>query len=194
MENFILEETILTPLECDEIINLIEAHRDKMIDKQQYGETDNVACKVLILADLVAQETEKAKEIDNLVFSKINKFLNDTVLPYFSTKEAYVPIANFHDSGYELREITGATRPHQDGAMPTNNPKYTQTTYRVGTIVLSLTDSDDFLHFPIQNASLKLTKGKIIFFPPFWTHPHHSSYGGKTTYRIQTWLYASDFQ
>jgi hypothetical protein len=193
MENFIIEDTALTSEECDKIVAFIKDNEDKFVDRG-YNNLNSVMARTIVLSALIDTEIPGAKEIDDLIYTNVNKFLSETVFPYFRNNNSDIPLSNLHDSGYELREIVGTTHLHQDGVMPKHDDKYTQLTYRVGTLVLSLYDSKDTLAFPNQQKEFKLTKGKILFFPPFWTHPHFTNYGGEKTYRVQSWLYASDVQ
>lgn len=193
MENFIIEDTILTPEDCDKIVTFIEANQDKFITRS-YNNLNSVMAKTIVLGNLVDTNVNGAKEIDDLICANTTKFLVETVIPYFQSIKSDIPLPNLHDCGYELREISGATQLHQDGGMPKLTEQYSQATYRVGTIVISLHDSKDTLVFPNQEKEFNLTKGKVLFFPPYWTHPHFTNYGGEKTYRIQTWVYASDIQ
>ena len=45
-------------------------------------------------------------------------------------------------------------------------------------------------YFPNQDVTIKLKKGQIITFPPFWTHPHATKTLENNTFRytINTWL------
>lgn len=192
MENFILEKVILTSEECDKIVSFFETNEDKAV-QMNYHKKNQVECTTLLVSRLVDEKVEGALLVDSLIHQAISQFLSNTVFPYFKNIEAPMPNFNLHDSAYELRQVTGATKVHQDGIEPKiPNSQYTQITYRVGTIIISLHDSKDKLYFPCQDTAVSLTKGKIIFFPPFWTHPHRTEYGGEKTHRVQTWLYASD--
>mgnify|MGYP003968137707 CR=1 FL=1 len=55
--------------------------------------------------------------------------------------------------------------------------------------------NDDYeggiFHFPNQKISVKLKKGQLIAFPPYWTHLHGVEAVINNTYRytINTWLF-----
>ena len=61
------------------------------------------------------------------------------------------------------------------------------------SIIICLNDDyeDGEFYFPIQDFRIKLKKGQIIAFPPYWTHQHMVSTPTNNTYRytINTWLY-----
>ena len=52
---------------------------------------------------------------------------------------------------------------------------------RKGIPTLSLLGclNDDYeggeICFPVQNRNIKMKKGDILAFPPYWTHPHYSN-------------------
>lgn len=94
------------------------------------------------------------------------------------------------DSGYQLRKIYGETRIHKDGTFD-NNKNINNT--RCISLIIALNDDYEGgeFYFPIQNIKVKLKKGQIIAFPPYWTHPHCTMELLNRTYRytINTWLY-----
>ena len=61
------------------------------------------------------------------------------------------------------------------------------------SIIIALNDDYEGgeFYFPTQDFKIKLKKGQIIAFPPYWTHPHmvDSPTDGTYRYTINTWLY-----
>jgi predicted 2-oxoglutarate/Fe(II)-dependent dioxygenase YbiX len=106
-------------------------------------------------------------------------------------------------SKYIYRKIYGNTREHIDGLTdirsPTNlhvihnNKKNESIMIRSITFIFSL--NDDYiggeLKFPYYDLSIKLKKGSVIIFPPYWTHKHSSNNLENDTYRytVTTWGY-----
>ena len=104
-------------------------------------------------------------------------------------------------SGFCFRKIYGNTRQHSDGIhlLETNkNVKYIKNNKdssvffaRNCSFVISLNDNYDggLFRFPVQDVELKLKKGSIIVFPPYWTHPHETSELENDTFRytVNSW-------
>ena len=61
------------------------------------------------------------------------------------------------------------------------------------SIIIALNDDYEggIFHFPYQDFNVKLKKGQLIAFPPYWTHLHgvESPANGTFRYTINTWLY-----
>jgi len=107
-----------------------------------------------------------------------------------------------HDDMY-FRKIYGETRLHADSIYGTpikdegawyvtENLEYGEQTYeRQFAMVFSLNDDHDggVFEFPYQDVSLKLKKGSVILFPPYWTHPHRVTDPNNTIrYTVNTWF------
>lgn len=103
-------------------------------------------------------------------------------------------------SGYILRKIKGATRLHSDGITDyyDANVTFVKDNYvgpykmvRNASVVFALNNDYEggtFI-FKNQNVSVKLSKGSVIIFPPFWTHPHEVTELHNNTFRytLNTW-------
>jgi len=105
-----------------------------------------------------------------------------------------------YNSGYDLRKIHGKTRCHTDGLFEiyTSNVTFVDEPYideyrmiRFMSIIFALNHNHEggIFRFPYHNISIKLRKGSVLLFPPFWTHPHEVSSVENNTYRytINTW-------
>ena len=62
---------------------------------------------------------------------------------------------------------------------------------RNASMIFALNDDYDGgeFHFPCQDIHIRMKKGSVIIFPPYWTHPHEVSCIRNGTYRytINTW-------
>jgi hypothetical protein len=62
---------------------------------------------------------------------------------------------------------------------------------RFMSIIFALNDNHDggIFRFPNHDISIKLKRGSVLLFPPFWTHPHEVStvYNNTHRYTINTW-------
>jgi hypothetical protein len=104
------------------------------------------------------------------------------------------------NTGYDLRKIYGKTRYHIDNISEIMNSNITfikqgkideYRMVRNSSIIFTLNDDYDggeFI-FPYQQVSIKLKKGSVILFPPYWTHPHETNplLHGTFRYTITTW-------
>jgi hypothetical protein len=106
----------------------------------------------------------------------------------------------FDNTGYILRRIYGPTRLHSDGITEIYNSNVNfikgkrVDQYRMirnASVVFALNDNYEggIFEFPYQNISVKLDRGSVIIFPPFWTHPHKTTelLNGTVRYTINTW-------
>lgn len=111
---------------------------------------------------------------------------------------------NFN-SGYTLRKIFGPTRLHTDGLYTDkifnilHRLRYddcrviNMNTHIVRNASAVFTLNDDYdgglFCFPELNLSIKLKKGSVIIFPPYWTHRHNTTALLNNTFRytITTW-------
>jgi hypothetical protein len=112
---------------------------------------------------------------------------------------------NFN-SGYTLRKIFGPTRLHTDGLYSdkifniVHRMRYDEcrvinmNTHIVRNASAVFTLNDDYdgglFCFPECNVSIKLKKGSVIIFPPYWTHRHATTDLLNNTFRstITTWF------
>jgi hypothetical protein len=114
-----------------------------------------------------------------------------------------------YNSGYLLRKIYGPTKPHSDGIHSScanrcclnyiaekyskSRELYRKTFVRNSSAIVAL--NDEFaspegatFRFPDFELSLRLKKGSMIIFPPFWTHKHEVSDAKHMFYKKQNEL------
>lgn len=182
--NVFTVENVFTCTQCDEIINYITDNSELWKERDLgYASGNNVECKFLVLKDLVKINFNGASHIDNLIFDRVSAVLKAFHMfnPDFKGN---------HDDGYTLRRIYGGTNRHVDGI----NSKTGGFTNFVRTLSFIVVLNDDYdggiFNFPKQNLKIKVKKGEVILFPPYWTHPHSvSSVGdGQARYTINTWI------
>lgn len=110
-----------------------------------------------------------------------------------------------YNSGFILRKIYGQTREHIDGLYLDKQFNiiqkqfYSESKYKninntvVRNISAVFTLNDDYegglFTFSSHDIQLKLKKGSVLLFPPYWTHRHSTSELLNNTYRytISTW-------
>jgi hypothetical protein len=181
---FIIENNeLITNDLCNELINYINTTNNFSIEKWDVNR--NVNCKYININDI--KETEIKDKFDNSIYKIINYIIN------YLNNEYNIICSG--DSGYCLRKIHGPTRLHKDGINiePIDNRYIPIKKIRTMSIIIALNDDYDGgeFYFPIQDFKIKLKKGQIIVFPPYWTHPHMVDTPENETYRytINTWLY-----
>ena len=136
------------------------------------------------------------KDIE-LRLEKMNKTMEKIV---DVMKEINDKIAFESNSGYCLRKIYGKTRNHIDNISEVynsgitfikNNKMGDYKMVRTASIIFTLNDDYEGgeFKFTYHNVKVKLKKGSVIIFPPFWTHPHETEELLNDTYRytINTW-------
>jgi Golgi nucleoside diphosphatase len=168
---------------CKELINYINNTSNFIIE--EWGNYKNVNCKFIKINNI--NETEIRKKFDDDIYKIINYIIN-----YLNNEYG---ILCSGDSGYCLRKIHGPTRLHKDGISveQIENRYIPIKKIRNMSIIIALNDDYDGgeFYFPVQDFKIKLKKGQIIAFPPYWTHPHMVSgpLNGTYRYTINTWLY-----
>ena len=170
-----------TDAHCSEIINYI-TNNSALWDERELGNTSNVECKFLVLKSMIGCVAE-ATELDKLIFKRVG-----AVLSAFRT--THPEFKGIHDDGYTLRKIYGGTKRHVDGV----HSKTGGCTKLVRALSFIAVLNDDYdggiFNFPTQNLKIKVKKGEVILFPPYWTHPHYVTRvgEGQARYTINTWI------
>jgi hypothetical protein len=176
IDNFIKDE------HCIELVELIIKYSNK---KEKWGNNTNVNCDFLNLEEL--ENKELKEKYDKIIFDYISSFIQLLHNDY--------DISCTGDSGYTLRKIYGPTRFHKDGIGVNliDNRYVPKRKIRNMSVIIALNDDYEggIFHFPNQKISVKLKKGQLIAFPPYWTHLHGVEAVINNTYRytINTWLF-----
>ena len=181
------DENILSSNYCDEIINIIDdIIHNKKNRIEKWESNQNVNCLYFNSDCSKLSNEEKIKKLDDEVFKIISKVI--------SILNKKFGIISTGDSGYCFRKIYGSTRLHKDGVIinPVNN-RLSIKKIRNMSVIIALNgdyEGGEF-YFPKQDYRVKLKKGDIICFPPYYTHPHMVGAPLNRTYRytINTWLF-----
>jgi hypothetical protein len=173
---------VFTVTQCDEIVNYIQKN-SALWQERDVVYNNNVKCKFLTLKDLITSGIPGAKEIDDLIFERVGAVLNAfrVFRPEFKCS---------HDDGYTLRKIYGGTKRHVDG-VHSKTGGFTKFVRALSFIAVLNDDYDGgIFNFHTQNLKIKVKKGEVVLFPPYWTHPHSvTSVGeGQARYTINTWI------
>jgi hypothetical protein len=182
--NIFTISNIFTTMECEIIVDYITKNSALWDERDVgYDSGNNVECKFLTLKDLIPRGIPGAKEIDDLIFERVGAILN--------AFRAFRPeFKGIHDDGYTLRKIFGGTKRHVDG-VHSKTGGFTKFVRALSFIAVLNDDYDGgIFNFPTQNLKIKVKKGEVILFPPYWTHPHYVTRvgEGQARYTINTWI------
>jgi hypothetical protein len=176
IENFIDDNL------CDDLIKVIDEYANQ---EEKWGNNTNVNCKFINVENIANKEIKD--KYDKIIFEHINKFVQILNVDY--------NISSTGDSGYCLRKIYGPTRFHKDGISVNliENRYVPFKKIRNMSVIIALNDNYEGgeFNFINQNFKIKLKKGQLIAFPPYWTHIHGVEDLKNNTYRytINTWLF-----
>ena len=159
---------------------------------------DNIKNRKIITNDLNGIRKDKIK---GLILQLNN--ITETIKEIF--KQINPKISFNYNSGYIIRKIYGKTREHSDGLfvdkqfniINRESEQETRESNMNNVIVRNLsavfTLNDDYegglFTFPAHHIQLKLKKGSVLLFPPYWTHTHSTTELLNNTFRytITTW-------
>jgi hypothetical protein len=172
--------------DCDYFIDIIDNNVNYI---EKWGKQSNVCCQFIEVDKIpgTEQEPNLRKVVDDRIYKNVGEFIRKLKRDY--------DIHCSGDSGYCLRKIYGPTRLHVDGinVEKIDNRYIPIRKVRKMSVIIALNEDYDegTFHFPYQDYSIKLKKGDLIAFPPYWTHLHgvDSPANGTVRYTINTWLF-----
>ena len=179
---FVFDDIISDEL-CDECIDLIDKYATQ--DESEFVVRTNVKAKGFSVQTCGLIDIKIRKDINEKLYNVMSKLIESISLK--------VDISVTSDAGFQFRKIHGETNLHTDGVCHSCSDKSTENAkLRQMAVIIALNsdyDGGEF-YFPIQDITIKLKKGQIITFPPFWTHPHlvRSPENNTFRYTINTWL------
>jgi len=174
---------LLTDDFCEKLINYINDTDIFQIEK--VGFLKNVICKYVHLND------DDKNEIKCGFLNQVENIIT-FIIEYIKTEKNVKCNGN---SLIALRKIYGPTKLHIDSIIinPIDKKYISIDKIRKMSIIMALNDDYEGgeFYFPLQDYKIKLKKGQIIAFPPYWTHPHMVFAPTNNTYRytLNTWLY-----
>ena len=148
---------------CRDMIQRFEAHRDEQYEGR-IGQTAQKDRSIKKSTDLVVSGKEHWKDVDNNLFRSLGLALREfrEAFPYFK--------GPFKDMGYAIQRTNPGEHYHWhiDGG----SHEFSQ---RQLVAVWYLNDVDGpggETEFLFQDVKIKPEEGKLLLFPPFWTHEH----------------------
>jgi hypothetical protein len=179
--SFIFEiENALTQDICREIIRRFESSEDM----QYEGRIGQMAVKQQSIkksTDLVASGNEKWKDIDSILFRSLALAVREfrEMFPYFK--------GPFKDVGYNIQRTQEGEHYHWhiDGG----SHEFSQRQLVVIWYLNDVEGPGGETEFLFQNVKVTPKEGKMLLFPPFWTHEHRGVTVEKgVKYIATTWL------
>ena len=166
---------------CDDMVARFEAN-----EADQYagrvGSAMNSNDSLKKTTDLIASGKDHWKDVDNNLFRSLAMALQDfkNIYPYFSD------MSRFKDMGYNLQRYREGEyyHWHVDADNEVLAPRQL-----VALWYLNDVEEGGETEFLFQDASITPEKGKLVLFPPFWTHEHRAAVVKKgVKYIATTWI------
>jgi len=179
---FIFEfENALNKEDCLNIIDMFENNKDDHY-KGKIGQNINEDLNIKKSTDLFISGKEIWKDVDKLLFTALSKSLNKlkNEIDFFE--------GPFKDMGYAIQR----TEPgqyyhwHIDGGSHEFSYRQLVAIFYLNNLEEDQGGTTDFFH---QGVNVIPRAGKLILFPPFWTHKHRGAevVSGKK-YIATTWV------
>ncbi len=179
--SFIFEKKNALPGDvCAEIIERFELNPDDQyqgrVGQQTAEDTD-----IKRSTDLVVSGKTQWKDIDRLLFSSLDRALHEfnNLYPFFK--------GQFKDMGYSVQRTTAGEYYHWhiDGGSHEFSHRQLVAIWYLN----KLNGSGGTTEFRYQKIKVKPEAGKLILFPPFWTHEHRGqSLQQGSKYIATTWV------
>ena len=179
--SFIFEKPRALPLDiCNEIIRRFEASPDEQY-AGRVGQTVQQETSIKRSTDLVVSGKEHWKDIDRELFRSLGQAIVEfrETYPFFK--------GPFKDSGYAIQR----TNPgefyhwHIDGG----SHEFSQRQLVALWYLNDVPGPGGRTEFSYQDVQVTPEAGKLVLFPPFWTHEHRNSTLEKgVKYIATTWV------
>ena len=179
--SFIFEKKNALPGDvCSEIIDRFERNPGD----QYQGRIGQQAAEEIDIkhsTDLVVSNKPHWKDIDRLLFSSLDRVLREfnDLYPFFK--------GPFKDMGYSVQRTNSGEYYHWhiDGGSHEFSHRQLVAIWYLN----NLTGSGGKTEFLYQDIKVKPEAGKLILFPPFWTHQHRGqTLKGGSKYIATTWV------
>ena len=163
---FIFEQPhALSPELCADMIARFEAHADEQY-QGRIGQTISEERTVKKTTDLVVSGKEHWKDVDRALFTSLGRAILEfrETFPYFK--------GPFKDMGYNLQRYQPNEfyHWHIDGGSHEFSQRQLVAIWYLNDVA-SPGGETEFLY---QDVKIAPEQGKLVLFPPFWTHEHRA--------------------
>ncbi len=154
----------LSAAQCSDMIKRFEANPD-----QQYagriGQGESEQSEIKKSTDLRISGREGWKDIDRILLNSLGNSLNclSAIHPYFASN-------SFKDMGYNLQRTNPGEYYHWH--VDSGPGQFSQRQLVAIWYLNNVEGNNGETEFYFQNISVQPQTGKLILFPPFWTHVH----------------------
>ncbi len=165
--SFIYERPDTIPADwCEEMIRRFEAHPEQQ-NQGRIGQTQGLDAEVKRTMDLVVSGREEWKDVDQVFFRCVGAALAELreTFPFFK--------GPFKDMGYQIQRYQPGEfyHWHIDGG----SHEFSQRQLVVIWYLNDVPGPGGETEFLYQDAKIRPERGKMVVFPPFWTHEHRSA-------------------
>ncbi|MEJ2686385.1 MAG: 2OG-Fe(II) oxygenase [Gammaproteobacteria bacterium] len=179
--SFIFEKHgALPPQLCREMITRFEAHTDEQYEGR-IGQTAQKDQSIKRSTDLVVSGKPHWKDVDRALFQSIALALREfrEAFPYFK--------GPFKDMGYAIQR----TRPgeHYHWHIDGGSHEFSQRQLVAVWYLNDVPGPGGETEFLFQDVRIRPEEGKLLLFPPFWTHEHRGvTLQAGVKYIATTWV------
>jgi len=178
---FIFEKQNALPAElCDDMIKRFEEHTDDQY-QGRIGQTASQDNSIKKTTDLVVSGKEHWKDVDNNLFRSMGIAIKEfrEAYPYFK--------GPFKDMGYGIQRYNPGEYYHWhiDGGSHDFSQRQLVALWYLNDVPGPGGETE----FLFQDIKIKPEKGKLVLFPPFWTHEHRAvTLNEGVKYIATTWI------
>lgn len=179
--SFIFEKQNALPAElCDDMIQRFEAQTDEQY-QGRIGQTASQDNSIKKTTDLVVSGKDHWKDVDNNLFRSMGIAIKEfrEAYPYFK--------GPFKDMGYGIQRYNPGEYYHWhiDGGSHDFSQRQLVALWYLNDVPGPGGETE----FLFQNVKIKPEKGKLVLFPPFWTHEHRAvTLNEGVKYIATTWI------
>jgi len=156
----------LPPAFCDEVVNRFEAYPEHQ-HKGRIGQLQSEHSSVKKTTDLVVSNRDEWKDVDEMFFRSLAAALREfrETFPYFK--------GPFKDMGYQVQRYLPGEYYHWhiDGG----SHEFSQRQLVALWYLNDMPGPGGETEFLYQGVSVTPERGKLVLFPPFWTHEHRAA-------------------
>lgn len=150
---------------CDEVIRRFEAHPEQQ-HPGQFGQTHSEDQTIKKTMDLVVSDKDDWQDVDQIFFRCTAAALREfrVAYPFFK--------GSFKDMGYQVQRYRSGEfyHWHIDGG----SHEFSQRQLVLLWYLNDVPGPGGETEFLYQNIKVRPEQGKLVVFPPFWTHEHRA--------------------
>ncbi len=173
-------DNALNAVQCTEIINRFETATDEQY-QGRIGQTEDINTDIKRSTDLVISGKPHWKDIDQLLFQSLA-----TGIRFMRANHSFFN-GRFKDFGYAIQRTNKEEffHWHVDGGSHSFSDRQLVAIWYLNNVPGPGGETE----FRLQNIKITPEAGKLVLFPPFWTHEHRGVTLSKgVKYIATTWV------